>query len=44
MTVSGQSDNVIPQTYIIDKNGKVVEALVGSRSKEDFMKILNKYL
>jgi peroxiredoxin len=44
MSVSGQNDNVIPQTYIIDKKGKVVEALVGSRSKEDFMKILNKYL
>ncbi len=44
MSVSGQNDNVIPQTYIIDKKGKIVETLIGSRSKDDFMKILNKYL
>ena len=44
MNASGQNDNVIPQTYIIDKKGKVVEALIGSRSKEDFLKIINKYL
>lgn len=44
MSVTGQTQNVIPQTYIIDKNGKVVEAILGSRSKEDFLSILNKYL
>jgi peroxiredoxin len=44
MNASGQNDDVIPQTYIIDKKGKVVEALIGSRSKEDFLKIINKYL
>ena len=44
MAVAGVSDNVIPQTFIIDKNGKVVESLIGSRSKEDFMTIINKYL
>jgi len=44
MNASGQNEDVIPQTYIIDKKGKVVEAIVGSRSKEDFLKIINKYL
>jgi peroxiredoxin len=44
MNTAGQTQNVIPQTYIIDKNGKVVEAILGSRSKEDFLSILNKYL
>lgn len=44
MTTAGQKDNVVPQTYIIDKKGKVVEAIMGSRSKADFLKIINKYL
>src|SRR4030095_460877 len=44
MNTAGQTQNVIPQTYIIDKKGKVVEAILGARSKEDFMNILNKYL
>ena len=44
MAIAGVSDDVIPQTFIIDKNGKVVESLIGSRSKEDFMTIINKYL
>jgi|GEM_PF-1145920 len=44
MSVAGVSDDVIPQTFIIDKNGKIVESLIGSRSKEDFMTIINKYL
>ncbi|KXK48068.1 MAG: thiol-disulfide isomerase-like protein [Chlorobi bacterium OLB5] len=44
MTAAGQNQNVVPQTYIIDKNGKVVEAIMGSRSKADFLSIINKYL
>ena len=44
MSASGVTDDVIPQTFIIDKNGKIVESLIGSRSKEDFMTIINKYL
>lgn len=44
MNVTGNGQNVIPQTFIIDKNGKVVENIVGSRSKEDFVTIINKYL
>lgn len=34
----------IPTTYIIDKKGKIVETIVGSRSKEDFMKLIKKHL
>jgi cytochrome c-type biogenesis protein len=44
MEVTGQNQNVVPQTYIIDKKGKVVETILGSRSKEDFLSIINKYL
>lgn len=44
MKISKQPDNVIPQSYIIDKNGKVVEVIVGSRPKEEFLKLINKYL
>lgn len=44
MNAAGQNQNVVPQTYIIDKNGKVVEAIMGSRSKSDFLSIINKYL
>jgi len=44
MQVTGQNQDVIPQTYIIDKNGKVVETIIGSREKDDFLKIINKYL
>jgi cytochrome c-type biogenesis protein len=44
MESAGQNQNVVPQTYIIDKNGKIVEAILGSRSKEDFLKLINKYL
>lgn len=44
MTSAGQNQNVVPQTYIIDKNGKVVEAIMGSGSKADFLSLINKYL
>lgn len=44
MSVSGNGQNVIPQSFIIDKKGKVVENIVGSRSKEDFVSIINKHL
>ncbi|HJY63692.1 MAG TPA: TlpA disulfide reductase family protein, partial [Ignavibacteria bacterium] len=44
MEVTGQRDNVIPQTYLIDKKGKVVEVIIGSRSKSDFLSLINKYL
>ncbi len=44
MSVSGNSQSVIPQTFIISKDGKVVENIVGSRSKSDFVSIINKYM
>ena len=44
MDAASQNQNVVPQTYIIDKNGKVVEAIMGSRSKADFLNLINKYL
>ncbi len=44
MNVAGIRDNVIPQSFIIDKKGSVVESIIGSRSKEEFVTIINKYL
>lgn len=34
----------IPTTFIIDKNGKITDKLLGSRSKEVFAEIINKAL
>jgi peroxiredoxin len=44
MSATGGDQNVIPQTFIIDKKGKIVEAVIGSRSKQDFLTLINKYL
>lgn len=44
MESGNQPQNVIPQTYIIDKQGKIVEKIIGGKSKEDFIRIINKYL
>jgi thiol-disulfide isomerase/thioredoxin len=44
MMTAGQTQNVVPQTYIIDKEGKVVEAVLGSRSKSDFLSLIGKHL
>lgn len=44
MSAAGQTQNVVPQTYIINKDGKVVEAILGSRSKADFLSLINKHL
>lgn len=44
MQASGNMDDVIPQSFIIDKNGKITEAIIGGRSKSDFLKLINKYL
>ncbi|HCA42339.1 MAG TPA: hypothetical protein DEP28_03710 [Bacteroidetes bacterium] len=41
---SGNDMQAVPTTFIVDKNGKIVETIVGSRSKADFLKIINKYL
>ncbi len=44
MNATGVTDDVIPQSFIIDKSGKIVETMIGSHSKEDFLKMINKYL
>lgn len=44
MNATGQNQNVVPQTYLIDKNGKVVETILGAKSKQDFLDLINKYL
>lgn len=44
MESAGQNQNVVPQTYIIDKNGKIVETILGARGKKDFLNLINKYL
>ena len=35
---------VVPTTFIIDRAGNIVEKIVGSRSKDDFMKIIRPLL
>ena len=35
---------VVPTTFIIDKSGNIVQKIVGSRSKDDFMKIIRPLL
>lgn len=34
----------VPTTFLIDKNGKIVETIIGGRNKETFMASINKYL
>lgn len=41
---SGSPIDGVPTTFIIDKEGRIVESLVGARSSEEYMKYLNKYL
>jgi thiol-disulfide isomerase/thioredoxin len=36
--------NAVPTTFLIDQNGKVVERIVGKRTKEEFLKSINKIL
>ena len=36
--------NFIPQTFIIDKQGNIVETINGMRKKDEFIEIINKYL
>lgn len=44
MQATGQNQNVVPQSYIINKEGKVVEVILGARTKADFLSLINKYL
>lgn len=41
---TGAAIEGVPTTYIIDKEGKIVQTLVGMRNKEQFMAEINKYL
>jgi len=41
---TGENIEAVPTTFIIDKNGKIAETIIGSRKKDDFLKIINKYL
>lgn len=41
---TGEVIEGVPTTYIIDKDGKIVETLVGSRDKATFLATINKYL
>ncbi|MBN1633937.1 MAG: TlpA family protein disulfide reductase [Ignavibacteria bacterium] len=41
---SGIKMEGIPTTFIVDKNLKIVETIVGSRSKDDFMSLIKKNL
>ena len=40
----GSTIESIPTTFIVDKDGKIVETLIGSRDKAAFMEIINKSL
>ena len=40
----GEPINGIPTTFILNKNGEIKETIVGSRDKEGFMTLINKYL
>lgn len=40
----GTPIEAVPTTFLIDKNGKIVETIIGGRNKETFMKSIGKYL
>lgn len=40
---TGTEIDAVPTSYIV-KDGKIVETIVGSRSKAEFLKMINKYL
>jgi len=40
----GSSIEAIPTTFIINKDGKIEETIIGGRDKETFLKSINKYL
>lgn len=41
---SGSNIEAVPTTFIIDKEGKIAETIVGARPKEVFISTINKYL
>lgn len=40
----GSSIEAIPTTFIINKDGKIEETIIGGRDKKTFLKSINKYL
>ncbi|MDQ3022593.1 MAG: redoxin family protein [Bacteroidota bacterium] len=40
----GANIEAVPTTFIIDKNGKIAETIIGGRNKESFLKSINKYM
>lgn len=41
---SGNDMSAVPTTFILNKDGKIVETVVGGRDKDAFLKLINKYL
>lgn len=41
---SGNDMGAVPTTFILDKDGKIKETIVGSRDKDTYLKLINKYL
>lgn len=41
---NGKQIDAVPTTFIIGKDGKIAETIVGGRDKETFLKAINKYL
>lgn len=41
---NGGNIEAVPTTFIIDKDGKIAETIVGGRDKESFLKLINKYM
>jgi thiol-disulfide isomerase/thioredoxin len=41
---NGSNIEAVPTTFIIDKEGKIAETIIGGRSKDAFLSIINKYL
>lgn len=40
----GKGIDAVPTTFIINKEGKIAETIIGSRDKQTFLKIINKYI
>ena len=40
----GKGIDAVPTTFIINKDGKIAETIIGSRDKQSFLKIINKYI
>jgi thiol-disulfide isomerase/thioredoxin len=41
---NGANIDAVPTSFIIDKEGKIAEVIIGGRKKDDFLKSINKYM